>query len=216
MKDRNPGEWIRIKDHLCPCFKTVADGPIMYQPSDNYFCFRSMRNPWARNHATRYAVLAVQFSANSYEEWARLKVVHAREAKSGNLFQPPQLRYELSAMRQDIPPEGFAEIYRWLDTNMVDGIDHRLYGDIKTPEDWKKKEQELLEKYASFKWTHVAGQPPTRWQNLHSYTNTMEAVHRADLLFVEKRPQWIAQRAKGRSSAVSGVEAVTPARADLD
>jgi hypothetical protein len=79
-------------------------------------------------------------------------------------------------------------VHEWLAAYMIDEIDHRLTGEFKSREEWDKKERGLIAKYSGHPWAVLPNVAPNRWYQLHSYTNKLEMLHRADALFIAHRP----------------------------
>src|SRR5258706_3757446 len=146
-KDRNFGEYQNTRGHRCPCFAEGGDGPPQYAPNDVYFCFAKFQSPFTRNWISRYVAMSVMAPA--------LEILHEAERRAGRHLVPPEWPLVTSCLIQGFKPikttaKGLHALYQkveqWLKSNMIDEIDHRLL-DVKTPEEWKRKERELCQLY---------------------------------------------------------------------
>lgn len=212
----NVGEFSRKKGHLCPCFKSPEEGPFQYDVGDSYFCFKGLTNRWAKDYAYRYYALLNQFCADPKDEVKRMKEAHAREITRGSTFVPIQLARYVNAVKQTQSDEMWLSIYKWLETNMIDEIDHRMLGNFKTHADWIECEKQLLAKYTPHDWAVIDGITPRRWHLLHSRTNTIEMIHRTDLLFIANRPKWEPARRSNATQKVESLGREQKERRDID
>lgn len=212
---RNLGEWIREKDHLCPCFTKPEDGPRQYDMGETYFCFARIKNPFARNFAARYVTMLQPFCADPGQELKILADLHKDERRVGSCFRGSQLIAKLTGLRQ--PPmdlDAMDAVRAWLEQNMIDEGDHRAFPAFKTQAEWSKAEGEFLKKYAPHRWAWIGHTAPTKWHNIQAYAHAMEMFHRTDIAFVTNRPR--VQRRRNNEAAVTQVESMERERKDID
>lgn len=188
-KDRVFGEYRNEHGHRCPCYEKSAGGPPMYAPGDVYFCFARFQNPFVKNFQSRYAALSV-FMPN-------VDVIHKVERQEGRPLMPHEWPLIPGAMMQGFRPvkttnKGLAVLFRkvemWLKGNMIDEIDHRLV-DAHTPEEWKLRNAELCALYGVHEWAKL-GSDGKDWMKLHSATNKLEMLRRADLNYFVLAPRY--------------------------
>ena len=215
MKDRNPGEWIRDKDHLCRCFKSASEGPYQYELGENYFCWAGMTMPWTKEFSSRYGAMLIPFSVDPNQERMLLASMHTEEIAGGRILSIEGMRIKLGALRQDLGPDAWRAIQDWLAANMINELDHRMLGTFKTKAEWEKREQQLLAKYHPYAWCKIPNLPPTRWHQIHCFANKIEMLHRADELFIANRPK-VAVGVRKNEGAIGQVQSLSKARKDVD